>query len=51
VAAGWEAAKLQAMRAARRVPIPEQCNVWEAHGRLMGSLDASSAVAAMDPPS
>lgn len=48
---GWRAAKLQAMRAARQVPIPEDCGVHEAHGRLMGSMDASSAISAMEPKS
>jgi len=48
---GWRAAKLQAMRVARQVPIPEDCGGHEAHGRLMGSLDASSAISAMEPKS
>lgn len=47
--AGYEAARQQAVRLARQVPIPADCGHAEAHGRMAGSLDAAHAIAAMEP--
>lgn len=48
--AGWEAARAQAVRICRQVPIPEDCTAQEAHGRMAGTLEAAQAIAAMEPP-
>lgn len=48
--AGYEAARAQAVRAARQAPIPEDASPAEAHGRLSGAMIAAEAIAAMEPP-
>ena len=49
--AGWRAAMRRAATLARQIEIPEDCSAIEAHGRLMGALNASEAIhAAMEPP-
>ena len=48
--AGYEAARAQAVKAARSAPIPKDASPAEAHGRLSGALIAAQAIAAMEPP-
>lgn len=47
---GVEWMRGEAGKAARRVPIPEQCNAWEAHGRLSASLSAAIDIRAIPAP-
>lgn len=47
---GWEAARAQAVRAARQAPIPEDASPAEAYGRMAGTVEAAQAIEAMEPP-
>lgn len=47
---GVEWMRERASEAVRRVPIPEQCNSWEVHGRLAASLSAAIDIRAIPAP-